>query len=126
MGKISDEEYHGYLNNALGLVIPRPENPKSEASVPFRLGEFLLKGNPVIVARTGELDSILNDGEHLLVYSPGNVLDLQAKLEIVLDDPILSKTIGEKGKLKALEIFNLNSVNFELMEKINKRLEEVG
>ncbi len=125
-GKISDEEYHGYLNNALGLVIPRPDNPKSEASVPFRLGEFLLKGNPVIVARTGELDSILNDGEHLLVYSPGNVLDLQAKLEIVLDDPILSKTIGEKGKLKALEIFNLKSVNFELMEKINKRLEEVG
>lgn len=125
-GKISDEEYHGYLSNALGLVIPRPDNPKSEASVPFRLGEFLLTGNTVIVARTGELDSILNDGEHVLFFTPGDVSDLQAKMELILDDPIPSKIIGEKGKLIASEIFNLKSVNFELMEKINKRLVEFG
>ena len=43
-----------------------------------------------------------------------------------IDDPILAKTIGEKGKLIASEIYNLKSVNFELMEKINKRLEKVG
>ncbi len=125
-GKISDDEYHGYLNNALGLVIPRPDNPKSEASVPFRLGEFLLTGNPVIVASTVELDSILNDGEHLLFYAPGNVSDIQAKMGMIIDDPILSKTIGEKGKLKAGEIFELKSVTHELMKKIYQKLGEVG
>lgn len=125
-GKISDEDYHGYLKHAIGLVIPRPCNPKSAASVPFRLGEFLITGNPVIIARTGELDSILNDGEHLFFYSPGNVSDLQSKLEMILDDQIRSKTIGEKGKLKALEIFNLKSVTRELVEKINQRLGGIG
>ncbi|MBK7869022.1 MAG: glycosyltransferase [Ignavibacteriales bacterium] len=125
-GKISDEEYHGYLNNALGLVIPRPDNPKSEASVPFRLGEFLLTGNPVIVTRTVELDSKLKDGEHVFFYTPEMFPIFKAKLKMIIDDPILAKTIGEKGKLIASEIFNLKSVNFELMEKINKRLEEVG
>ncbi len=94
--------------------------------VPFRLGEFLLTGNPVIVTRTVELDSKLKDGEHVFFYTPGDVSDLPTKLEMIISDPILAKTIGEKGKLIASEIFNLKSVNFELMEKINKRLEEVG
>ncbi len=125
-GKISDEEYHGYLYNGSALVIPRPDTPKSDASVPFRLGEFLLTGNPVIVARTGDLDSILTDGEHLFFYSPGNVSDLQTKLELIMNDPNFSKTIGEKGKLKAGEIFELKSVTFELMKKINQTLGEVG
>ncbi len=124
-GKIPDEEYHGYINNALALVIPRPGNPKSDASIPFRLGEYLLTGNPVIVAQTRELNSILNDGEHLFFYTPGDVSDLQKKIELILEDQFLAKTIGRNGKLIASEIFNLKSVNYELVEKIKKRLREI-
>jgi glycosyltransferase involved in cell wall biosynthesis len=55
-------------------------------------------GRPVIASRIGGLPYTVLDGVTGLLFEPGNVDDLAAKIEILLDDPDLRSRLGAAGR----------------------------
>jgi glycosyltransferase involved in cell wall biosynthesis len=55
-------------------------------------------GRPVIASRIGGLPFTVTDGLTGLLCEPGDADDLAAKIEILLDDPVLRHRMGEAGR----------------------------
>ena len=62
--------------------------------------EAMACGRPVVASRLGGLPWVVDDGVTGLLFEPGNIEDLAFQLRRLLDDPPLSKRMGEAGRMK--------------------------
>ena len=96
LGVVSHADKVGLLHLAEVLVLPS----RFEA-----FGIVLLEawacGTPVIAAATGALPSIVGEGG--LVFEYGNAAELSEKLERLLEDVELAKTMARTGRERLLE-----------------------
>lgn len=60
--------------------------------------EAMASGRPVVASRIGGLPFTVSDGETGLLFEPGDVGDLAAKLDRLLDDPALCSRMGTAGR----------------------------
>ncbi|WP_020471400.1 glycosyltransferase family 4 protein [Zavarzinella formosa] len=60
--------------------------------------EGMAAGRPVLASRLGGLPFTVPDGSSGILFEPGNVADLIAKLAMLLDDPELRKRLGLSGR----------------------------
>ena len=90
------------LSEASVVVVP------SVWSEPFGLVavEAMLAGKPVIASRRGELTEIVRDGETGLLFDSGDVIDLAAKLRLLLEDQSRAAALGDAGRKRALEHYS--------------------
>jgi glycosyltransferase involved in cell wall biosynthesis len=65
---------------------------------PQKLREYLAMGRPSIAPRIGEVPFAVNDGEHALLYEPGDVDDLAEKLLLLHDDQGAADWLGAQGR----------------------------
>lgn len=74
---------------------------------PFGIGtlEAMASGKPVIASRVGGLQEIVEDGVTGFLVEPRNVGELAKKLEILMDNPDLRRTMGEAGRKRAEEVY---------------------
>ncbi len=65
----------------------------------FRVFEALGCGGCLVTPRVGHgLAELFVDGEHLVTYAPGDVRDAATKVRFLLDDPELTRYIGDTGR----------------------------
>lgn len=69
--------------------------------------EAMKVGTPVIGARSGGTPEIVRDGVNGLLYSPGDAEDLADKIELLARDRASVRAMGERARLFATEVFNL-------------------
>ena len=97
---VDHDEVLRTMARATALVVPSlwPE--------PFGLvaAEALTVGTPVIASAIGGLRALLSDGEYGLLVTPGDVEQLVAALDRILDDPQLRHELGTKGRARAQEL----------------------
>ena len=62
--------------------------------------EAMACGRPVVASRLGGLPWVVDDEVTGLLFEPGNDEDLAGQLRRLLDDPPLSKRLGEAGRKK--------------------------
>lgn len=105
-GLVSADKMPQLLKNAKALVLARPNNKQAQNGFPTKLGEYLLTGNPVVITKTGDISLFLKDGESAMLAEPGDEQEIADKILTLLANPVLSQSIGEKGKLVALKYFN--------------------
>ncbi|CUO42908.1 glycosyltransferase family 4 protein [Clostridium disporicum] len=67
--------------------------------------EAMMNMNPVIGADTGATVELIKEGYNGLLYRENDEIDLANKIKVLIDDPILRKKIGERGKKFAEENF---------------------
>ncbi len=95
-----------YYKNAAGLLIPLRPTIQDEARFPHKIGEYLASGNPVISTNYGEVKHYFTDGENMLIadsYDPKLFAD---KMQIILDNTVGARKIGETGLNMALKNFD--------------------
>ncbi|MBN2320694.1 MAG: glycosyltransferase family 4 protein [Acidobacteria bacterium] len=68
---------------------------------PSVLAEAMAYGKPVVCSRIGGLAEIVEDGVTGLLFEPGNVTDLAAKIRHLWDRPDLCRQMGRAGREKA-------------------------
>jgi len=68
--------------------------------------EAMAAGKPVVASRVGGLEEIVEDGVTGLLFEPGNVEDLAKKLSILMDDALLRRSLGGKGRQEAKERYD--------------------
>lgn len=60
--------------------------------------EAMLHGNPVVGSYSGGTAELIYDKKNGLVYEPGNYVELAQKIKLLIDDPLLYKTIQKNAQ----------------------------
>jgi glycosyltransferase involved in cell wall biosynthesis len=65
---------------------------------PIKLFEYLASGKAVVAPRTEPIASVVEDGEHALLFDPASADELTQVLRRVLSDPPLRERLGKSGR----------------------------
>ena len=69
--------------------------------------EYMALGKPVITTNSGGTNEIVIDGETGFLVKNGSVEELSSKIEYLLDNEKIASNMGEKGKRRIKQEFNL-------------------
>jgi glycosyltransferase involved in cell wall biosynthesis len=107
VGRVSREDIPEELHKAYILVLPRPTSLQSESGFPTKLGEYLASGKPVVVTRTGEIEKYIENEKHAYLVDPDDSDLFAEAISYVILNYDEARKVGEAGRMKAQEIFNL-------------------
>ena len=103
-GHLSDDEFYDLLRNADVMCMCRTNSGFANAGFPFKLGEYLSTGNPVISTKASDVEDYLTAEDAYLIdfNSPQQIS--KALTEIV-NNPEAAHEIGLNGRKKYQKFF---------------------
>jgi len=78
-------------------LAPYPKLDHAFYFSPLKLFEYLACGIPVVAARLGQIEEIVEDGANGLLYTPGNLAELIQRCTRLLRDSALRSRIGDRA-----------------------------
>jgi len=114
-------ELDAYYRNARMLVFPS----RWFETYGVVGAEAMAHGIPVIAARIGALEQLVDDGVDGFLYEPGDTDDLASKMQRLWDDPELCRTFGSAARRKAEARFS-HARNFEQTEDVYRTVLTAG
>ncbi|QWV95869.1 glycosyltransferase family 4 protein [Geomonas nitrogeniifigens] len=121
VGYLDDAEFYRFLQGADVLCVTRTGSTYANAGFPFKLGEYLATGNPVIVSDVGDVRRYLSHMEDAIIVEPGNAVAIAGALEYCLDHPETAAKIGQSGAAKCRQYFD-PAANGRLLVELIRRL----
>ena len=121
IGCLYGKEYQSFLTSADILCMTRLNTKYANAGFPFKVGEYLTTGNPVIVTDVSDVSAYLENETDAKIVEPENADALLKALIFYSTDFEKAKKIGENGRLKALKYFNYKT-NGDKLINIMERL----
>lgn len=122
IGYLNSTQLNGFYRDARFLVVP------SVWFEPFGLvaAEAMSRGLPVIASKMGGLSEIIEDGVTGLLFEPGNVEDLAAKMKLLWESPSMCRQMGMAGRRKAIREYSEDVYYKRLMEVYKKAMQIQG
>jgi glycosyltransferase involved in cell wall biosynthesis len=105
LGYIGRTSLRDLYAEATGLLIPLPDDLRSRARFPTKLGEYLASGRPVVTTAVGEIERYCTDLETAFVARPDDPGAFADKMQQVLTDPERAERVGSAGRRLAEERF---------------------
>ncbi|WP_224981878.1 glycosyltransferase family 4 protein [Geomonas agri] len=121
IGYLDDSAFYRFLSGADVLCVTRTGSTYANAGFPFKLGEYLATGNPVIVSDVGDVRRYLSHMEDAIIVEPGDVSAIAGALEYCLDHPETAARIGQSGADKCRRYFD-PTANGNLLMQLIRRL----
>jgi glycosyltransferase involved in cell wall biosynthesis len=87
------------------LCMTRVNSAYANAGFPFKLGEFLATGKPVIASKVGDVPSYLSENDAYLV-EPENSDQIKDALNSIFSNPQVAERVGHNGKCAAMKYFD--------------------
>ncbi len=116
LGYLEDDAFYRKLHAADILVVPRTDDAFAHAGFPFKLGEYLATGNPVVASQTGDVPFYLQSGEDAILVPPGDVGALAMAIRQLIEDPCLARQIGRNGQAACRQHFDTVKNNQKLID----------
>lgn len=120
VGIVGRSEPPQYLDRAAVLALARPSSLQASAGFPTKLGEYLATGRPVVVTRTGEIDTYLEDGVNVYFAPPDDVSAFADRLRHVLQRAGEAALVGRRGREAACEFFDYRANGLRIREFIEQ------
>jgi glycosyltransferase involved in cell wall biosynthesis len=79
--------------------------------LPLSILEAMAAGLPVVASNVGGVAEVVVDGATGLLVPPGDAQRLAAAIERLLEDPVLRRRLGEAGRIRVAEHFDLAAVH---------------
>ncbi|HEX9037920.1 MAG TPA: glycosyltransferase family 4 protein [Ktedonobacterales bacterium] len=117
-GKVAHADIPAYLAAMDITVAPYGETPNFYFS-PLKIFEYMAAGRPVVASRLGQIAEILDDKETGLLYPPGDVAALAARLRALTSHPSLRSELGMRGANKARAQYTWTSVGERITAMIH-------
>lgn len=105
-GYLDDNAYYDLLNSVDIHCMTRVDIAYANAGFPFKLGEYLASGKPVIASRVSDVDRFLVNKESAMLVKPGNSEEIMRAAEFLMDNPEAASLIGWQGRLVAFSNFD--------------------
>jgi glycosyltransferase involved in cell wall biosynthesis len=118
-GYLNEEDYWDELANSNVLLMTRTNSNFANAGFPFKLGEYLATGNPVIATKVSDIECYLIDREDAFLIEPSSTESIKLAILEVLSDLDYAKNIGLNGKRKCKEFFDPTKNNLKFLQLID-------
>ncbi len=117
LGYVTFEKYLEILNRSNILCMTRTSSAFANAGFPFKLGEMLATGNPVIASKIGDVGKYLNNSSAVLI-EPGSEESIKEALLMLFKNKEKYQQIGSNGRKVALKYFNAKTHSLKLYKFI--------
>lgn len=108
-----------FLQNAdIGLLPLIQDTLWTKSKSPTKLFEYLSTGLPVVASPTGEINYVLKDGETGLLAKDKK--EFIQKMELLIQNPQLQKTLGENARRKVEEEYSLDILSKKLYDFLSQ------
>ncbi|MBT9151754.1 MAG: GDP-mannose-dependent alpha-(1-6)-phosphatidylinositol monomannoside mannosyltransferase [candidate division WS2 bacterium] len=105
---------------------PKIDCAINRAANPIKVVEYLSMGLPTVCSAVGGITYTIEDGVDGLLVKPGDVKDLEEKLEWVISNPERAKEIGENGRKTAIEKYSSKALQDTIRKAISDVIERRG
>jgi glycosyltransferase involved in cell wall biosynthesis len=105
-GYLDDNTYYDMLNVSDIHCMTRVDLAYANAGFPFKLGEYLASGKPVIASRVSDVDRFLINKESAMLVKPGDSEEIMRAAEFLIDNPKAASLIGRQGREVAFSHFD--------------------
>lgn len=105
-GYLPDDEYIRKLHGADILCMTRIDSQYANAGFPFKLGEYLATGKPVVATDVSDIRLYLEDKKDVILAKPSNIQSLVDALNYLIVCPEKREAIGVSGLKKCKKFFN--------------------
>jgi glycosyltransferase involved in cell wall biosynthesis len=96
-GYLGESSYYALLNTVDIPCMTRIDLAYAHAGFPFKLGEFLASGKPVIASRVSDIEEFLADRRNAMLVRPGDSEEIVKAVKYLIDNPEAAKQIGKEG-----------------------------
>lgn len=87
-------------------VLVSPHTPNQDGSPffgsPTKVFEYMAMGRPIVASKLGQIGEVLQQEQTALLVEPGDAVATAAACERLLDDPALSRRLGEAARARAV------------------------
>jgi glycosyltransferase involved in cell wall biosynthesis len=104
------DRYAATLRGADLLVIPRTTGYASQAGFPYKLGEYLASGTPVVVTRFGDVEEYFVDRRDCFMCAPDDPESLASMMHFALEHAEDARRMGKGGQVRVRELFAFEQV----------------
>lgn len=122
LGQLDAHEITEFYSNAKMVVFAT----RCYEGFPTVLLEAMSHGLPIVCSRIGGLPEIVDEGVNGLLYEPGNVAELTARIQTLWEDAALCQKMGEEGRRKVREKYDAERLLDQLLEIYRKIISENG
>lgn len=105
-GYLNENEYYSLLNEVDIPCMTRLDLAFANAGFPFKLGEFLATGKPVIASRVSDVDRFLVHGHNGMLVQAGSRTEVCEAAEFLINNPALAASMGARGREVAESFFD--------------------
>lgn len=116
------ETIPGYLSSCDILCCPKINCEINEAANPVKVVEYLSMGLPVVSSSIGGITEMIEAGKNGFLVEPGDVDDLQKKLEWVILNKDYARKIGINGRDSIIENYSYDSISSKVRNAIDEIL----
>lgn len=119
-GFVEDKDFYSLLRDSDVLCMCRTESGFANAGFPFKLGEYLATGNPVICTKVSDVEYYLDENDAYLI-EPGKPQQITGALLSIVNDPDEARARGMKGLEKCRKFFSAET-NGQILLDVLKRM----
>lgn len=114
------EEYMDFIRDTDVLFMTRVNSGYANAGFPFKLGEYLSTGNPVVCTDVSDISVYLENKVDCIIVEPENEVKLLEAMEFLYTNPQEAFKIGYNGYKKAKRFFNTKTNGEALINFMKK------
>jgi len=105
-GYLEEERFQSELKNADLLCMTRINSEYANAGFPFKLGEYLATGQPVLATKVSNVEFYLEHLKSAYLAIPSDVKSIVEGMKYIINNPKEASIIGQNGKSVCLRFFN--------------------
>ena len=114
------EEVPKFLSAFDILCCPKIDCEINRAANPAKVVEYLSMGLPTVASEIGGIIDAIDNGVNGFLVKPGDVNDLEEKLEWVILNPERLREIGENGRKKVIEKYSYEAIENTIKKTISE------
>ena len=121
LGRLDDAAYDRQLRTADILCMTRVNTPFANAGFPFKLGDYLAAGRPVIASRVSDVERYLEHEKSAMLVDAGDADQIGEALRRLLGRPDWADALGRAGR-EACEVHFDPEANSRALEEFIQRV----
>jgi len=108
------DEMPFYLSASDIVALPQRDTEFARAQIPAKVFEAMAMAKPIISTNVSDLSEILHDCG-LVIEPSDSVKELEEALQLLLDDEVLSKSLGKKARQKCIHEYSWDEMSKKLV-----------
>ncbi len=120
LGYLSDDEYYKVLNQSDILCMTRINSTFANAGFPYKLGEMLATGKPVIATNVGDVSNFIHSNENAILIEPESSEAIVNAIDFIALNKESASIIGKNGYETAKKHFDVEIQAKSILTFVNQ------